>query len=81
MNNWDAYVDAFVVVTSKWARLFFVAFWVIGYLSCFNIVIAAILNKHQEREKKYKRRSHVAPVRSTWNINAPKGATFEQSVG
>eukprot|EP01065_Artemidia_motanka_P021707 TRINITY_DN2595_c1_g1_i1.p1 TRINITY_DN2595_c1_g1~~TRINITY_DN2595_c1_g1_i1.p1 ORF type:complete len:1100 (+),score=276.63 TRINITY_DN2595_c1_g1_i1:98-3301(+) len=70
MNSWDNYVAAYVTVTSKWARIYFIAFWVVGYIACFNIVISAILNKFDERSKRYTRTDHKA--RSGWRVVAEK---------
>ena len=40
MNNWFVICGGFVAVTSTWARLFFVAWWIVGVLVCLNVVVA-----------------------------------------
>ena len=40
INNWYVLCDAFVVVTSPWARLYFVAFYAVGPLVCLNVSVA-----------------------------------------
>jgi len=82
MNNWDSYVAGYVTITSKWARLFFISFWVMGYLTCFNIMISAILNKFSEHSRDYKRKGRYDhEAQSGWMVKAQKsadgaGATF-----
>ena len=44
VNNWFVIVEGFVAVTSKWARLYFIFFYLIGVLVCLNVVIAFILD-------------------------------------
>mmetsp|Transcript_9580 Transcript_9580/g.35872 ORF Transcript_9580/g.35872 Transcript_9580/m.35872 type:complete len:733 (+) Transcript_9580:406-2604(+) len=44
-NNWDTFVDAFVAVTSKNARLFFIVYWIIGTLLVFNVVISSVVDR------------------------------------
>ncbi|KAF0709363.1 Aste57867_5953 [Aphanomyces stellatus] len=44
VNNWYVIVDGHVLVTSVWARVFFVAFWLGGVLLTLNLIIASILD-------------------------------------
>eukprot|EP00756_Hemistasia_phaeocysticola_P020877 Hpha_TRINITY_DN15743_c1_g5::TRINITY_DN15743_c1_g5_i1::g.40073::m.40073 len=75
MNNWDNYVAGYVAVTSKWARVFFVAFWVVGYITCFNIMISAILGKFSEHSRTWKRKGEFDhDAQSGWLVSAPPKA-------
>jgi hypothetical protein len=44
VNNWMVFSDGFALVTSKWARWFFVAFYIVGVLIMLNIVVAFVLD-------------------------------------
>eukprot|EP01062_Namystynia_karyoxenos_P039177 TRINITY_DN28492_c0_g1_i1.p1 TRINITY_DN28492_c0_g1~~TRINITY_DN28492_c0_g1_i1.p1 ORF type:complete len:1154 (+),score=369.42 TRINITY_DN28492_c0_g1_i1:80-3463(+) len=81
MNNWDNYVISYAVVTSKWARVYFVAFWVLGYVTCFNIVISAILNKWTERSRSYRKSRSDHKARSGWTVRAERKGTFSETFG
>jgi len=44
VNQFDTVVGGFVAVTSKWARLYFTFFYLLGVLLILNIVIAVMLD-------------------------------------
>ena len=44
VNNWMVIAEGFAVVASKWSRLFFVSFYVVGVLISLNIVTAFALD-------------------------------------
>ncbi|KAH9107046.1 hypothetical protein AeMF1_017504 [Aphanomyces euteiches] len=44
VNNWFVIVEGHVLVTSLWARLFFVAFWLTGVIMTLNLIVASILD-------------------------------------
>lgn len=44
VNNWFVLCDGFVAVTSVWARVFFVGFYVTGPLLLLNIAVAAVMD-------------------------------------
>ena len=44
VNNWFVICDGFVAVTSPWARVFFVTFYVCGPLVILNIAVAAVMD-------------------------------------
>ncbi|KAF0694644.1 Aste57867_14483 [Aphanomyces stellatus] len=44
VNNWFVIVEGHVLVTSVWARLFFVGFWLTGVLMTLNLIVASILD-------------------------------------
>jgi type II secretory pathway pseudopilin PulG len=46
VNEFDSVVDGFVAVTSKWARLYFSSFFLLGVLLMLNIVIAVMLDSY-----------------------------------
>lgn len=55
LNNWTVLTGGFVAVTSKAARVFFVAFYVVGVLICLNLFVAfaidAFMNIVDERNE------------------------------
>ncbi|KAH8053617.1 hypothetical protein JL722_9462 [Aureococcus anophagefferens] len=44
VNNWHVLVSAFVAVSSRYARLFFVAWWAVSVLIGLNVVVVIILD-------------------------------------
>ncbi|KAF0709368.1 Aste57867_5958 [Aphanomyces stellatus] len=44
VNNWYEIVDGHVRVTSVWARLFFVTFWLVGVYLTLSLIVASILD-------------------------------------
>ncbi|OQR85622.1 two pore calcium channel protein 1 [Achlya hypogyna] len=44
VNNWFVIADGHAAVTSAYARLFFVGFWIIGVILTLNVFIASILD-------------------------------------
>eukprot|EP00658_Telonema_sp_P-2_P029994 TRINITY_DN2272_c0_g1_i1.p1 TRINITY_DN2272_c0_g1~~TRINITY_DN2272_c0_g1_i1.p1 ORF type:complete len:905 (+),score=207.46 TRINITY_DN2272_c0_g1_i1:120-2834(+) len=44
VNNWFVIVDGMVAVTSAWSKVYFIAFWVIGVVFFFNVVIGFVLD-------------------------------------
>jgi len=61
VNNFDILVGGFSAVTSKWARLYFTAFYLIGVLFILNVVISVLLDSyltqmHQTQQAKKARR-------------------------
>ena len=43
MNNWFVIAGGFEAVTSSWARIYFVVWWIISYLVGVNIFVALVL--------------------------------------
>lgn len=45
VNNWYVLVEGYVAaVDSKWARVFFVCWWIVGVLTLLNVLVAATLD-------------------------------------
>jgi two pore calcium channel protein len=51
VNNWFEVVDGFVAVTAIEARWYFISFYVLGVLVCFNIVVASVLDTFSDENK------------------------------
>merc|ERR1712185_415473 len=47
MGEWTTLTDACVAVTSRWARLYFVAFYLVGVVGVLNLLVARVVDEHQ----------------------------------
>eukprot|EP00762_Andalucia_godoyi_P006102 ANDGO_00385.mRNA.1 Two pore calcium channel protein 1B len=43
LNNWDTVTSGYVTVTSKWARLYFIIFYIVAVIILLNIIMAFIM--------------------------------------
>jgi hypothetical protein len=44
VNNWAVTTEIHVLATSKWARLFFLTFWLVAVIIALNLLVAFILD-------------------------------------
>eukprot|EP00056_Hartaetosiga_gracilis_P013036 m.211768 g.211768 ORF g.211768 m.211768 type:complete len:513 (+) comp13785_c3_seq63:1979-3517(+) len=49
VNNWFVIMDGVVAVTSEWARIYFIGFYIIAVNICLNVVVAFILETFLSR--------------------------------
>eukprot|EP00937_MAST-01D_sp_MAST-1D-sp2_P005471 g5471.t1 len=48
-NNWTVFADGFVAVSSVWARVYFIAYYVFSRIVVFNVVVAVVLSAFDEQ--------------------------------
>jgi hypothetical protein len=51
VNNWQVIVDGFTVTTTKWARTYFIFFWLIAVVFALDIVVAFIIDAYQRQKE------------------------------
>lgn len=62
VNNWFIFLDAFSIATSKWAQIYFIAWWLISVIVTLNLFISLVIEVFVTRWEAYqgKKRNDTA---------------------
>ena len=53
VNNWYVFLDAFSYATTKWAQLYFVAWWLVSVIITLNLFVSLVIEVFVTRWEAY----------------------------
>ncbi|EQC40820.1 hypothetical protein SDRG_01888 [Saprolegnia diclina VS20] len=76
VNNWFVIAEGHVLVTSIYARFFFIAFWLLGVILTLNLFVASILDAFALEFASNQRQMTVLKPFATTSTSSPLAHTF-----
>ena len=69
VNNWYIFLDGYKWMTTSWAQLYFIAWWLVSVIVCVNLFVALVLEAFVSRWERVQRQES-AELYSSTHMNA-----------
>ncbi|KAL4118130.1 hypothetical protein PRIC2_010457 [Phytophthora ramorum] len=77
VNNWFVTMEGAVTVTTKWSRIYFVSFYVVGVVMVLSLVVAFVVEAYFEDAARLEAAAHSAKMNAVENKNKHDSIEFE----
>ncbi|KAL4147055.1 hypothetical protein PRNP1_010811 [Phytophthora ramorum] len=77
VNNWFVTMEGAVTVTTKWSRIYFVSFYVVGVVMVLSLVVAFVVEAYFEDAARLEAAAHSAKMNAAENTNKHDSIEFE----